>query len=88
MNIALIDYSSPRDLNKMTFVRTVDSLNSTVRAKTGIFPYFPCVVEFPRQWYKIQGYYIQVGLKMTSRLAGLVFAIQKGSVKYNLICLC
>ena len=30
-----------------------------------------------------QGYYIQVGLRMTSRLAGLRFAIQKGSVKQN-----
>ena len=35
-----------------------------------------------------QGYYIQVGLRMTSRLAGLLFAIQKGSVKHNRICLC
>ena len=54
MNIALIYYSSPRDLDKMTLVRTVDSLNSTVRVKTGIFPYFPCVVEFPRKGYKIR----------------------------------
>ena len=35
-----------------------------------------------------QGYYIQVGLRMTSWLAGLIFAIQKGSVKHNSICLC
>ena len=34
-----------------------------------------------------QGYYIQDGLKMTSGLAGLVFAIQKGSFKDRLICL-
>ena len=31
---------------------------------------------------------IQVGLRMTSRLAGLIFAIQKGSVKHYTICLC
>ena len=31
---------------------------------------------------------IQVGLRMASKLAGLAFAIQKGSVKHNLICLC
>ena len=30
---------------------------------------------------------IQVGLRMTSRLAGLVFAIQKGTLKHDLICL-
>ena len=30
---------------------------------------------------------IQVGLRMTSRLAGVLFAIQKGSFKHNLICL-
>ena len=35
-----------------------------------------------------QGYYIQVGLRMISVLAGLIFAIQKGSVKHNSICLC
>ena len=35
-----------------------------------------------------QGYYIQVVLRMTSRLAGLIFAIQKGSGKHNSICLC
>ena len=34
-----------------------------------------------RDWMN-QGYYIQVGLRTTSRLAGLRFAIQKGSLKY------
>ena len=34
-----------------------------------------------------QGYYIQVGLRMTFRLAGAIFAIQKGSVKHEQICL-
>ena len=33
-----------------------------------------------------QGYYIQIGLRMISRLAGILFAIQKRSVKNNTIC--